>query len=104
MATNLLKFCMAGSDGLDLALGAGASGVNCAVGRVYTGSRDDIGLLVAWVVGFWGSSPASFPLLSSLNKGRISSSFFHGPYTTPNCGASCSSSGGAFACSSFNSS
>ena len=104
MATNLLKFCMAGSDGLDLALGAGASSVNCAVGRVYTGSIDDSGLLVAWVVGFWGSSPASFPLLSSLNKGRISSSFFHGLYTTPNCGASCSSSGGASTGSSFNSS
>ena len=40
-------FCMADSDGLDLALGAGASGVNCAVGRVYTGSRDGSGLLVA---------------------------------------------------------
>ena len=26
-ATNLLKFCMAGSDGLDLALGAGGAGV-----------------------------------------------------------------------------
>ena len=94
---------MAGSDGLDLALGAGASGVNCAVGRVYTGFRDGSGLLVAWVVGFWGSSPASFPLLSSLNKGRISS-FFHGPYTIPNYGASCSSSGGASTDSTFNSS
>ena len=106
-------FCVAGSDGLDLALGAGASGVNCAAcvncavgsghGRVYTRSRDDSGLLVAWVVGFWGSSPASFPLLSSLNKGRISS-FFHGPYTIPNCEASCSSSGGDSDGSSFNSS
>ena len=104
MATNLLKFCMAGSGGLDLALGAGASGVNCVVGRVYTRSRDDGRLLVAWVVGFLGSSSASFPLLSSLNKGRIYSSFFHGPYTTPNCGASCSSSGGASVGSSFNSS
>ena len=52
-ATNLLKFCMASSDGLDLALGPGASGVNCAagvncvVGRVYTRSRDGSGLLVA---------------------------------------------------------
>ena len=100
---------MAGNDGLDLALGAGAlgvncvAGVNCAVGRVYTGSRDGSGLLVAWVVGFWGSSLASFPLLSSLNNGRISSSFFHGPYTIPNCGASCSSSGGASTDSTFNS-
>ena len=47
-ATNLLKFCMADSDGLDLALGAGAAaGVGFAVGRVYTGSRDGSGLLVA---------------------------------------------------------
>ena len=38
VATNLLKFCMAGSDGLALALGA--SGVGCAlgVGRIYTWS------------------------------------------------------------------
>ena len=38
MATNLLKFCMASSDGLALALGA--SGVGCAssVGRIYTWS------------------------------------------------------------------
>ena len=96
---------MAGSDGLDLALGAGAAaGVGFAIGRVYTRSKDGSGLLVAWVVGFWGSSPASFPLLSSLNKGRICSSFFHGPYTIPNCGASCSSSGGASTNSTFNSS
>ena len=40
-ATNLLKFCMAGSDGLDLALGAGAAGFEFAVGvgSIYTGSR-----------------------------------------------------------------
>ena len=31
-----------------------AAGVNCVVGRVYTGSRDGSGLLVAWVVGFMG--------------------------------------------------
>ena len=39
-ATNLLKFCMAGSDGLDLALGAGAAGFEFAVGvgSIYTGS------------------------------------------------------------------
>ena len=96
---------MADSDRLDLALGAGAAaGVGFVVGRVYNGSRDGSGLLVAWVVGFLGSSLASFPLLSSLNKGRISSSFFHGPYTIPNCGASCSSSGGASTDSTFNSS
>ena len=96
---------MAGSDGLDLALGAGAAaGVGFSIGRVYTGSRDGSGLLVALVVGFWGSSPASFPLLSLLNKGRICSSFFHDPYTIPNYGASCSSSGGASTDSTFNSS
>ena len=39
-ATNLLKFCMAGSDGLDLALGEGAAGLNCVAGisRVCNGS------------------------------------------------------------------
>ena len=40
LATNLLNFCMAGSDGLDLALGAGAAGFEFAagVGGMYTGS------------------------------------------------------------------
>ena len=39
---------MAGSDGLDLSLGAGAAaGVGFAIGRVYIGSRDGSGLLVA---------------------------------------------------------
>ena len=79
-----------------------ATRVNCVVGRVYTG--DGSGLLVAWVMGFSGSSPASFPLLSSLNKGRIYYSSFHGPYIIPNCGAFCSSSGGASTDSTFNSS
>ena len=39
-ATNLLNFCMADSDGLDLALGAGAAGFEFAagVGSMYTGS------------------------------------------------------------------
>ena len=38
VATNLLKFCMAGSDGLDLALGAGAASFDFAagVGSMYT--------------------------------------------------------------------
>ena len=38
MATNLLKFCMASSDELALALAAGASGVGYAsgVGKMYT--------------------------------------------------------------------
>ena len=45
MATNLLKFCMAGNDGLDLALGAGAA----CVGSMYTGSR----LFWGWGSGTW---------------------------------------------------
>ena len=48
MATNFLNFCMAGSDGLDLALGAGAAGFEFAagVGSMYTGS----GLFWGWAV------------------------------------------------------
>ena len=40
LATNFLNFYMAGSDGLDLALGAGAAGFEFAagVGSMYTGS------------------------------------------------------------------
>ena len=48
-ATNLLKFCLAGSDGLDLALGASAAaGVGFAAGvaNMYTGS----GLFWGWAV------------------------------------------------------
>ena len=98
MATSFLRFCRIGSDGV--AFVVGVLGVDCVVGgdRVYTWLVEGAtgsGHLVSWVMGFWGSSLASFPLLSSLNKGRISSSFFHGQYTIPNCGASCSSSGGA---------
>ena len=39
-ATNLLKFCMTCSDGLDLPLGVGASDVGCdaSEGRIYTWS------------------------------------------------------------------
>ena len=80
-----------------MTLAVGVPYVSCAVGlgRMCTWSRKGAagsGLLVAWVValgsnfvgtglrlGFWGSSTASFPLLSSVNKGRISSSFLHGP-------------------------
>ena len=53
-ATNLLKFCMACSDGLDFMVGA--SGVLCwdwDAGRIYTWSVEGAignGLLVAWVV------------------------------------------------------
>ena len=48
MATNLLKFCMVGNDGLDLALGASAAGFEFAagVGSMYTGS----GLFCGWAV------------------------------------------------------
>ena len=83
----------------------GASEVGCGAGegRIYSWSVGS-GHLMAWAVDFWGFSISSFPLLSSLNKGRIYSSFFHGPYTIPNCGASCSSSGGASTDSTFNSS
>ena len=54
-ATNLLKFCMACSDGLDLPLGAGASDVGCDAGegRIYTWSVEGAigsGHLVAWAV------------------------------------------------------
>ena len=40
LATNFLNFCMAGSDGLDLALRAGAAGFEfvAGVGSMYTGS------------------------------------------------------------------
>ena len=48
MATNLLKFCMAGSDELDLALGADAAGFEfvTGAGSMYTGS----GLFWGWVM------------------------------------------------------
>ena len=48
MATNFLKFCMAGSDGLTLALGASrvncAADVNCVVGST---------LGLETTVGYW---------------------------------------------------
>ena len=42
MATNLLKFCMASSDGLALALAVGGSGVGyvSCVGKMYTWSME----------------------------------------------------------------
>ena len=54
-ATNLLKFGMACSDGLDLPLGAGASEVGCGAGegRIYTWLVEGVsgnGHLVAWAV------------------------------------------------------
>ena len=53
VATNLLKFCMAGSDGLALALGASRVGRASGVGRIYTWSVEGATgseLLVAWAV------------------------------------------------------
>ena len=40
LATNFLNFCMACSDGLDLALGVGAAGFEfvAGVGSMYTGN------------------------------------------------------------------
>ena len=98
MATNLLKFCMASSDGLALALGASGVGRASSVGKIYTWSVEGAtgsGLLVAWAVavrfnsvgnGFetssWGSSTISFPLPSSVIKGKISSLFSIGKTTS----------------------
>ena len=80
-----------------MALAVGVSGVECAagVGRMCTGSGEGAacnGLLVAWAVAlgfnfvgnglricFWVSSTASFPLPSSVNRGRIYSFLLHGP-------------------------
>ena len=47
-----------------MALAVGVLGVECVVGegRMCTRLGQGNGLLVAWAVGFWGSSPASFPL------------------------------------------
>ena len=88
MAISFLRFCKADSDGLALALATGVLGVDCAVGvgRVYTwlveGAASS-GLLVAWAVGFWGSSISSFPLPSSVSIGEVSSFFSHGQTTEP---------------------
>ena len=83
MATNFLKYCTSSADGMALAIGV--SGVECAagVGRMCIGSAEGAagseprgsGLRI----GFWGSCTTSFPLPSSVSKGRISSSLLHGP-------------------------
>ena len=80
-----------------MTLAVGVSCVSCAasLGRMCTWSGKGAagsGLLVAWAMalgsnfvgsglrlGFWGSSTASFPLVSSVNKEMISSSLLHGP-------------------------
>ena len=52
-ATNLLKFCIAGSDGVAFVLGASRVGCGAGEGRIYTWSVEGAtgsGLLVAWTV------------------------------------------------------
>ena len=75
VATNLLKFCMAGIENW-VAFVVGVLGMGCAAGegRICTGS----GLFFAWAVDFWGSSISSFPLPSSVIKAMTCSSFFQG--------------------------
>ena len=79
MATNFLKFCSIGSDGLALALGAGILGVDCAAGegRIYTESLGGNGNLCSWC-----PSTDPSPLSSLLYTGRISSFFSHGQTAT----------------------
>ena len=75
MATNFLRFCRAGSVNW-MAFVGGVSGVGCAVGRIYTGFGEGAsgsGLFVAWAVDFWEFSISSFPLLSSVSIGEVSS-------------------------------
>ena len=53
MATNLLKFCMAGSDGLAFGDGVSSVGYASGVGKMYTWSVEGAtgsGFLVAWIV------------------------------------------------------
>ena len=61
MATNFLMFCSTRSDGLDLALGAGASDVGCdaGVGSMYTWSAEggtSSGLFLGWAVALGSKS------------------------------------------------
>ena len=74
VATNFLKFCRAGSAN-GVAFPVGASGVGCAAGRIYTGSGSGEGKCK---LCFWSSSTASFPLLSTVNIGEVSSFSSHG--------------------------
>ena len=66
-----MKYCTGSADGMDSALGAGALGVDCAVGegRMCTGS----GLFLGWEVEFWGSSISFVPLPSSVSSEEVSS-------------------------------
>ena len=73
MATNFLKFYSTGSVG-GVAFMVGVSGFECVagVGKIYTESIGGRDKLCSWC-----SSTASFPLPSSVNKGRVSSFFSH---------------------------
>ena len=89
---------MQGSDGLTFLVGASGVGWAACVGKIYTWSVEGAtgsGLFVAWAVavgfnyvgnGFetssWGYSTISFPLPSSVIKGRISSWFSLGKKTS----------------------
>ena len=82
MATNFLKLCSQGSAN-GVAFGEGVSGV----GKMYTWSVEGAtgsGLLVGngFKTSSWGSSTISFPLPSSVTKGRISSFFSLGKTTS----------------------
>ena len=53
VATNFLKLCTGSADRMDSALGAGASGVNCAADRIYTGFWEEAagsGLSLGWAM------------------------------------------------------
>ena len=73
--TNFLKFCKAGNANW-VAFMVCVSGFECAVGvgKIYTESIGGKGKLCSGC-----SSTTSFSLPSLVNKGRISSSLFHGP-------------------------
>ena len=56
------------------------------IGRIYTWSVEGAAgseLLVAWAVGFWGSSISSFPLPLSVSIEEVSSFFSHGQTAEP---------------------
>ena len=83
MTTNFLKYCIGSADGMTLAVGV--LGVECVVGvgrmciRSGEGAASSEPRGSGLRIGFWGSSTTSFPLSSSISKGRISSSLLHGP-------------------------
>ena len=88
MATNFLKLCSQYSAN-GVAFGYGVSGVGyaLAVGKMYSWSVEGAtgsGLLVGngFKTSSWGSSTVSFPLPSSVIKGRIYSFISLGKTTT----------------------